>query len=57
MNHDLSPKGIPSDSAGLENALAHDQVYINGGQRGLQARLRPADARDALKAIVADVVS
>jgi Cys-tRNA(Pro)/Cys-tRNA(Cys) deacylase len=40
-----------------QSALAHDQVYINGGQRGLQVRLRPADARDAVKAIVADVVA
>ena len=40
-----------------QSALAHDQVYINGGQRGLQVRLKPGDARDALKAIVADVVA
>jgi Cys-tRNA(Pro)/Cys-tRNA(Cys) deacylase len=40
-----------------QSALAHDQVYINGGQRGLQVRLKPADARDVLKAIVADVVA
>jgi Cys-tRNA(Pro)/Cys-tRNA(Cys) deacylase len=40
-----------------QSALAHDQVYLNGGQRGLQVRLRPGDARDVLKAIVADVVA
>jgi Cys-tRNA(Pro)/Cys-tRNA(Cys) deacylase len=40
-----------------QSALAHDQVYINGGQRGLQVRLKPGDARDVLKAIVADVVA
>jgi Cys-tRNA(Pro)/Cys-tRNA(Cys) deacylase len=38
-------------------ALAHDEVYVNGGQRGLQVRLKPADLRDVLKAIVADVVA
>ena len=40
-----------------QSALAHDQVYINGGQRGLQVRLKPGDARDVLKAIAADVVA
>ena len=40
-----------------QSALAHDGVYINGGQRGLQVRLKPDDARDVLKAIVADVVA
>src|SRR6201991_889296 len=25
-----------------QSALAHDQVYLNGGQRGLQVRLKPA---------------
>lgn len=39
------------------SALAHDAVYVNGGQRGLQVRLKPDDARDLLKAIVADVVA
>ncbi len=40
-----------------QSALAHDQVYLNGGQRGLQVRLRPGDVRDALKAVVADVLA
>jgi Cys-tRNA(Pro)/Cys-tRNA(Cys) deacylase len=40
-----------------QSALAHDHVYLNGGQRGLQVRLKPGDARDVLKAIVADVVA
>jgi Cys-tRNA(Pro)/Cys-tRNA(Cys) deacylase len=40
-----------------QSALVYDQVYINGGQRGLQVRLKPGDARDVLKAIVADVVA
>ena len=38
-------------------AMAHDLVYINGGQRGLQVRLRPGDAAAALKAIVAPLVA
>jgi len=33
-----------------EEALAHDLVYINGGQRGLQVRLSPRDAAQVLKA-------
>ncbi|WP_027552823.1 Cys-tRNA(Pro) deacylase [Bradyrhizobium sp. Cp5.3] len=40
-----------------QSALALDHVYVNGGQRGLQARLKPADVRDVLKAVVADVVA
>lgn len=40
-----------------QSALAHDQVYLNGGQRGLQVRLRAADVRHVLKAIVADVIA
>lgn len=38
-------------------AMAHDRVYINGGQRGLQVRLAPADAVKAANAIVAAVVA
>src|SRR6218665_3923284 len=34
-------------------AFVHDSVYINGGQRGLQVRLRPQDAQSALKAVTA----
>ncbi|MBL0901289.1 MAG: Cys-tRNA(Pro) deacylase [Reyranella sp.] len=40
-----------------EAALAHDAVYINGGQRGLQVRLSPRDAAAALKAVVAPLVA
>ncbi|MET4260486.1 Cys-tRNA(Pro)/Cys-tRNA(Cys) deacylase [Bradyrhizobium sp. S3.12.5] len=40
-----------------QTALAHDLVYLNGGQRGLQVRMKPTDVRDALKAIVADVIA
>jgi Cys-tRNA(Pro)/Cys-tRNA(Cys) deacylase len=40
-----------------QTALAHELVYLNGGQRGLQVQMKPTDVRDALKAIVADVVA
>jgi Cys-tRNA(Pro)/Cys-tRNA(Cys) deacylase len=38
-------------------ALEHDQVYINGGQRGLQVRLKPRDAVAVLGAVAAPVVA
>jgi Cys-tRNA(Pro)/Cys-tRNA(Cys) deacylase len=38
-------------------SMAHEQVYLNGGQRGLQVRLSPKDAVAALKAVVAPVVA
>ncbi|UPA26356.1 Cys-tRNA(Pro) deacylase [Shinella oryzae] len=38
-------------------ALAHEAVYINGGQRGLQVRLAPRDVVAALKAIAAPVIA
>jgi Cys-tRNA(Pro)/Cys-tRNA(Cys) deacylase len=40
-----------------EQALAHDLVFINGGQRGLQVRLNPRDAAMLLKAMVAPLVA
>ena len=33
------------------DALAHEAVYINGGQRGLLLRLKPRDVRAVLQAI------
>lgn len=39
-----------------EIALLCDEIYINGGQRGLQVRLRPADAIAALEAEAADLI-
>ena len=39
-----------------QSALAHDYVFVNGGQRGLQVKLSPRDVRDTLKAVAADVV-
>jgi len=38
-------------------SLAHDQVYMNGGQRGLQVCLSPADAQRILGAIAAPLVA
>ena len=40
-----------------QSALAHDHVYVNGGQRGLQVRLSPRGVQNALSAIAADVVA
>ena len=40
-----------------EAALAHEAVYRNGGQRGLQVRLAPRDVVAALKAIAAPVIA
>lgn len=40
-----------------EAALAHELVYINGGQRGLQVRLSPRDAAEVLKAAPAPLVA
>jgi Cys-tRNA(Pro)/Cys-tRNA(Cys) deacylase len=40
-----------------EQALAHDLVYVNGGQRGLQVRLQVGDLVSALRAIVAPIVA
>jgi Cys-tRNA(Pro)/Cys-tRNA(Cys) deacylase len=40
-----------------QSTLAHDLVYLNGGQRGLQVRLKPIDVRDVSKAVAADVLA
>jgi Cys-tRNA(Pro)/Cys-tRNA(Cys) deacylase len=45
------------DTAIEQRALAHDHVYLNGGQRGLQVRLDPADAQAVLGAIAADLIA
>ncbi|WP_062115523.1 Cys-tRNA(Pro) deacylase [Aureimonas sp. AU40] len=39
-----------------ELAVLHDEIYLNGGQRGLQIRLRPADLMAALGCAMADLV-
>jgi Cys-tRNA(Pro)/Cys-tRNA(Cys) deacylase len=36
-------------------ALAHAQVFVNGGQRGLQVELSPQDLAAALGAVVAEI--
>jgi Cys-tRNA(Pro)/Cys-tRNA(Cys) deacylase len=38
-------------------AMAHGHVYMNGGQRGLQVRLKPQDALSVLGATAAPVVA
>jgi Cys-tRNA(Pro)/Cys-tRNA(Cys) deacylase len=55
----ISPFGQmkPPRVAMEEQAMAHDFVYINGGQRGLQVRLSPRDAMTMLKAIAAPLVA
>ena len=40
-----------------ESALAHDAVYMNGGQRGLQVRLAPRDVVRVLGAVVAPLIA
>jgi len=39
-----------------ESALAEPYVYLNGGQRGLQVRLTPADAVKASSALAAALI-
>jgi Cys-tRNA(Pro)/Cys-tRNA(Cys) deacylase len=55
----ISPFGQsrPPRAAIEAQAMAHDRVYINGGQRGLQVRLSPHDAAQVLSAIVAPLVA
>src|SRR6201991_2465441 len=40
-----------------EAAMVEVYVFINGGQRGLQVRLNPADAQKALKAVAAPLIA
>lgn len=40
-----------------EAAMAEAEVFVNGGQRGLQIRLTPQDLRAALNAKVASLVA
>jgi Cys-tRNA(Pro)/Cys-tRNA(Cys) deacylase len=55
----ISPFGQmrPVRTAIEAQAVVHDLVYMNGGQRGLQVRLDPRDAVAVLKAVVAPVVA
>ncbi|NMA99558.1 MAG: aminoacyl-tRNA deacylase, partial [Phyllobacteriaceae bacterium] len=38
-----------------ELSLLYDEIYLNGGQRGLQIRMRPADLVAVLDCKVADL--
>jgi Cys-tRNA(Pro)/Cys-tRNA(Cys) deacylase len=38
-------------------AMAHELVFLNGGQRGLQVRMSPQDVAMVLKAVVAPLVA
>jgi Cys-tRNA(Pro)/Cys-tRNA(Cys) deacylase len=37
--------------------MAEAEIFVNGGQRGLQIRLAPQDLQSALKAKVAPLVA
>ena len=39
-----------------QSAFVHDEVFMNGGQRGLQVKLKPRDAASALEAKVAELI-
>jgi Cys-tRNA(Pro)/Cys-tRNA(Cys) deacylase len=39
-----------------EQCLAHELVYMNAGQRGMQVRLNPRDAVQTLAALVVPIV-
>lgn len=54
----ISPLGQrkPVPTALDELATLHDEIFINGGQRGLQIRIRPDDLVAALNCALADLV-
>lgn len=54
----ISPVGQrkPVPTALDELAMLYDEIFLNGGQRGLQIRIRPADLVTALDCVVADLV-
>jgi Cys-tRNA(Pro)/Cys-tRNA(Cys) deacylase len=55
----ISPFGHPRriPTAIEASALAHDAVFLNGGQRGLQVRLSPADLVALLEAKVVPLLA
>lgn len=55
----VSPFGQKRKSPVVVDAagLAHEKVFVNGGQRGLQAELSPRDLVAALGATVAEIAS
>lgn len=40
-----------------QEAMVHEQVFMNGGQRGLQVRLKPGDAASLLGAVIAPLAA
>jgi Cys-tRNA(Pro)/Cys-tRNA(Cys) deacylase len=40
-----------------QEAMVHEQVFMNGGLRGLQVRLKPGDAASLLGAVIAPLVA
>lgn len=38
-----------------EMAQLYDEIFLNGGQRGLQIRIKPADLEAALGCVIADL--
>lgn len=55
----ISPFGQmrPVRTAIEAEAMAHERVFLNGGQRGLQVRLAPRDVVELLDAVVAPLVA
>jgi Cys-tRNA(Pro)/Cys-tRNA(Cys) deacylase len=55
----ISPFGQKKPVATLmeETALLNERVYINGGQRGLQVRLNPAVALEAMNGRADDLIA
>jgi Cys-tRNA(Pro)/Cys-tRNA(Cys) deacylase len=39
-----------------ELATLEDDIYLNGGQRGLQIRMKPADLIASLACLAADLI-
>ncbi|MEQ9638270.1 MAG: Cys-tRNA(Pro) deacylase [Devosia marina] len=54
----ISPLGQrkPVPTALDELATLHDAIFLNGGQRGLQIKMRPEDLVAVLGCVVADLV-
>lgn len=53
----ISPLGQrkPVPTALDEMAQLYDEIFLNGGQRGLQIRIKPADLITALDCVVAEL--
>ena len=53
----ISPLGQrkPVPTALDEMAQLYDEIFLNGGQRGLQIRIKPNDLVTALGCVVADL--